>query len=81
MLGHIFSKLFKNKECITINPSAKKSESSLFKVYVFEPIALIATKHQQLTPHFTKVGQRLIFIDSHLTENELKEMYGDAINS
>lgn len=81
MFGHIFSKLFKKNECFTINPSAKKSESSLFNEYVFEPIALIASEHQQLSPHFTKDGQRLIFIDSHLTEKELKEMYGDAINS
>lgn len=81
MFGHIFPKLFKRKECIAIKPSAKKSESSLFKEFVFAPIALIATEHQELSPHFTKDGQRLIFIDPHLTEKELKEMYGDAINS
>lgn len=65
MFRHIFSLFFKRKECFKIKPGAKKTESSI----------------QQVPSHFTKDGQRLIFIDPHLTEKELKEMYGDAMNS
>jgi hypothetical protein len=81
MFKHILSMLLKRNGRFTVNPQNQEARSSIFREFVFAPIATNNHEHQQVPPLFTKDGQRLLFIDPHLTDKELKEIYGDALNN